>query len=190
MEPELRNKAWSQSSKQPQKESITVKPELVYTLEESPKPDPVGSAGILRKARDTRGQGLPLAGPQEHRFHLFTWGSSNLMNAYYDLCESDVLFHNSKKQRAGGATRAGNREEEAISRPAPVRTPATMEQQLRWALSPGEPAEPPVPGGQMGPGPGLRIPAGLRGQDGESRTRGAFLGLQSQKASSGTPGLL
>lgn len=85
--------------------------------------------------------------------------------------------------------RAGNREKEEISRPAPVRTPATTEQQLRWALSRGEPAEPPVPGGQMGPGPGLRIPAGLRGQDGETRTRGAFLGLQFQKASSDTPGL-
>lgn len=60
--------------------------------------------------------------------------------------------------------RAGNRQEKEIPRPAPVRTPATMEHWLRWALSPGEP--PGLRGQMRGPGPGLRISAGFRGQDG------------------------
>lgn len=58
--------------------------------------------------------------------------------------------------------RAGNREQMEIPRPVPVRTPATKEQ-LRWALSPGEPAEL-CQEARWDQDQGLRIPSGLRGQ--------------------------
>lgn len=72
VEPELRSKAWSQSSKQRQKQNITVKSELVYTGGKI-------KTGPSRICRDsTKGKGHPRAGapsgratgPQALSFHL------------------------------------------------------------------------------------------------------------------------